>query len=231
MNASTGTTAPQLLDEVHRLVQLDALEASDFGARLADSLGGRQAATLADLEVQDAGLRAAVAAVDGFAQKAMRIRLDNALDQDNSIQRPFRVYLASAIGTYAGDLELLRQRVYDAAVRVDPRGAADTAAVVVEAADRVLALHVALRAEVLYLARALAEVAVPVAHHAARDRHREDAERTRWSAVSRDLALVIAQPARVLTAALADRCKALPELIEPADEPPEPTRGELIELY
>lgn len=229
--ASTSKTAQQLLDEVNRLVQLEEFPIEGYVQRLASELGGEAVDSLPALEARDAGLRRALAAIDAFAPRAMRVRLDHALAADTSIQRPFRLYLTSAIGSYAGDLELLRRRVAEAAGRVDPRGAAATADLVVDCADRTLALHAALRAEVLGLARALAEVTIPVAFAAARDRRREDAERTRWSAVRRDLELVVANPARLLEGDLAARCKALPQELEPADEPPEPTRGELIELY
>src|SRR4051812_39384291 len=111
MITATGKTAQQLLDEVHRLAQLDGFSVGGWGARLAEELGAEPIDTLAELEARDTGLRAAVAAIDAFAPRAMRIRLDHALERDTSIQRPFKVYLASAIGSYAGDLELLRRRV------------------------------------------------------------------------------------------------------------------------
>jgi hypothetical protein len=140
MIASTARSALQLLDEVQSLPQLDALGIDAFTDAVARELGS---------DGNDAPLRAMLAAIDAFAVKAMRIRVGGALASDTSLQPAFRTYLAGSVLSYAGDLDTLRDRVTAVAARVDPEGAADTAAAVATAAGEILALHGRLRAVVL----------------------------------------------------------------------------------
>lgn len=230
MIASTSKSAQQLLDEVYRLNQLEALAPETYRDRLADELAG-EVVTLADVESQDARLRAALIAIDTFSSQAMRIRLEHVLHDDTSIAKPFRTYLVSAIGSYAHDLDLLRSRVRDAVERIDPRRAGDTADNVVGAARAVLDQREALRGAVLDLARNLAAAVVPVAQWNARRASVADDERRRWTAIRRDQQLVMDAPTRLDAAPLVEREQALPESNEPPEEVYEPTRGELIELY
>lgn len=229
--ASTAKSAQQLLDEVNRRAQLEALPGAGYATRLAEELAA-PAADLAALDARDAGLRAALAAIDVFAKKAMRIHLDHALADDRVLQRPFRTYLANEVLAYHGRLELLRERVLGSVGRVaEPAAAAAAAREIVEAARAVHELRAALWEQVLALVRSLAEEALPVAAAAARSPQVSDDERRRWSAMRRDLEQQIAEPTHVAAAPLAARLAALPVVDEPVDRPPEPTLGELIEMY
>lgn len=235
MIAASGKSAQQQLDEIHRLAQLDDFSADGYLRRFAEEITADPVVTIDDLEARDDRLRAGLGAIDGFTQRSMRIRLDtllaSSLAMDHSIGGPFRSYLASAVISYDADLGLLRERVVGAAARVDPRGADDTAEVIVEAARAVLATRVALRDALLGLARDLATATLPTALTAARDHGLADAVRLRWSAARRDLALIVEAPARVARHSFAERLKALPAVDEQPEEAPELTRGELIELY
>lgn len=218
-----------VLDRVHTLAALEAL-AEDPG-RVAAELDDQAAvSTLAELEARDARLAAALRAIDDFATRAMRIRLDHVLVGETALPAPTRKVFASTITSYAGDLGLLGERVRAVAVRSNPAGAAALADTVVAAARATLALRDAVRAPVLARIAALAAAALSDADACARDRRRDDAERTRWSAARRDLEVLAADPARILAAPFASRLAAWPDqLDEPAPER-EPTRAELIEL-
>lgn len=100
-------------------------------------------------EARDEYVRATLAALDVFASRVMRIRLDHLLAGDTSVEPKFRAYLASQVLDYQDDLGRLRSRVEQVAVRSDPAGAARTAAAITEAADSVLALRSRLRQGVL----------------------------------------------------------------------------------
>ncbi len=230
MATSGGRTAQQLLDAVQSLVQIDSFDPDAYAERLAAELAGRVEA-VATLETRDDGLRAALTAIDTYVSRCMRIRLDHVLAGDSSVATPLRKVLAGTVTSYADDLEVLRQRVLSVAMRVDARRADDTADAVVAIARRVLDDRHALYERVLAIARALATAAVPIARQAARDRNREDAVRLRWTAVRRDLELVVEDPARIIPARLTDRLKTLVVPEEPVEEAPELTRGELIEPY
>jgi hypothetical protein len=65
---------------------------------------------------------------------------------------------------------------------------------VVGAADRVLAERSRLRDGVLALVREVAAARVPAARQAERDPVASDEVRRRWTAVRRDLELLVAQP-------------------------------------
>ncbi len=230
MMSASGKSTQHLLDEVQGLAPLDGFAVDHFLGQLADELAADDAATLAGLEARDGRLRAALAAIDAFASKSMRIRLDHVLAADTSVAGRFRTYLATTIIDYDGDLGLLRQRVAAAAARVDPRGAADLAATVADAAGQVLAVRAELRRGVLALARDLAAASVVAAQHAARDHGRDDAERLRWSAARRDLERVVERPEHLAEHDWAARLRALPRVDETPEEAPALTRGELLEL-
>jgi hypothetical protein len=203
-------TAQELLDEVVRLAQLEAFAAETYTTRLAEELGPADGATVDGLEARDARLRAALDAIDGFASKSMRIRLDHL---DAAIPSTFRTYLASMVTSYEHDRDTLRERVAAVVARTDPDRAAALAESVTEAAGKVLAARSQLRDGVLALRRDLAARSFPAAHRAARDPTASDEERRRWTAI-------------------ADRLKTLAGIEEtPEDEvPAQPSREELIEL-
>ncbi len=229
MTVSTGRSSSQLLDAVQSLGQLDAFHADAYVGRLGDELAGRPV-TLAALEACDDSLRTALAAIDGFATRSMRIRLDHLLAGDHAVAPPFRKVLASTVVGYGSDLELMRERVESAAARVDPYRAADLAAAVVATARRVLEVRAELRDGVLELTAVLAAAHVATARHAARDRASDDGIRLRWTAARRDLELIVERPERIAEARFADRVRTLVVPDEPPGEAPELTRGELIEL-
>jgi hypothetical protein len=216
VRSATGKNAQQRLEAIYRPDQLDELDPADWAAQVGEELGG-DAGSVADLEAQDAGLRAALATLDGFAKRAMKVRLDHALADDTLVPRSFRNYLASEVLAYRDALDLLRDRVADSVGRVDPRRAHDQADVVLEAARAVHAQHRALRDALLEVARARAARAIPIARQA------------RWTAARRELELVVERPARIAEAPMAARIAALPE-VEPEPEPEPPSREELIEL-
>jgi hypothetical protein len=229
MIGSTGRTAAQLLDAVRGLSQLEAFDVDGYAQQLAAELAA-DAVTLDGVAACDDRARAALAAIDGFAARAMRIRIDHALAADTSVPPTFRTHLATMVTAYERDLDTLRQRVTEVAARVDPGGAARAATVVVDAACAVLAARAQLRELVLGAVRDLAAARVAAVRLAARDPGLDDAARARWTAVRRELELVATQPERVAAGRFADRIAALPAIDEPADADEPPSREQLIEL-
>ncbi|MCA9675678.1 MAG: hypothetical protein KC464_11625, partial [Myxococcales bacterium] len=166
MISATSRSAQQRLDAVRSLAHLDAFDDAAYVAALRDEVTADAkdiAATdgaWAGVEAWDDRLRAALAAIDGYAARSMRIRLDHALADDTTVEPPFRTVLATTVLRYAGDLETLRERVVSVTARVDPAGAAATAAIVVACATTVHAARAALWDGVLGLARDLAAARV-----------------------------------------------------------------------
>lgn len=231
MMAATGASSQQQLDRVQRLSQLDELDVDAWAAQLRAELAMLPAETLPELEARDDRLRAVLASLDGFAQKAMRIRLEYLAVDWPALTPQFRTLLSTTVTSYAGDLGKLHMRVASSAARQDPSRANALADVVLDAADRVLALRGALGDAVLGLAAELATASMAHVDARARTRSLDDDTRRAWTAARRDLELVIERPLRVAEQRFADRHKALctPDL--PLDEIPEPTVGELLELY
>lgn len=221
----------QLLDAAYNLAQLESLSSRRYADQVRVDVGDAPAATFEALEARDGALREALAAVDAYAVKAMRIRLDHALANDSSVGKPLRTTLAHTVTSYALDLDLLRDRVAGAAARIDPAGAATTALAVVAAARATLEARHLLRAGVLDVARDLAAATIAAATTAARDRYAADDVRLRWLAIRRDLELTVEQPERIAQRPLADRLKALPVVDEVPEDAPELSLGELIEPY
>lgn len=224
------SSAQDVLDRVHSLEQLEALEAEP-GAVVERLRSEFPAATcFADLETRDAAVSSILVAIDVMCARAMRLRLDHVLAADTSIGAPTRKVFALTVTSYANNLALLAERARDIAERgraADPDAIAD---VIVAAARSILDLRDAIRAGVLALIRDLANAAIPEADRRARDRKLPDLERKRWSAARRDLQATMADPDRVRTAPMATRLAALPvELDEPPPEP-EPGFKDLLEL-
>lgn len=211
VTTSTGKTAQDLLDEVVRLAQLDAFTPGDYHARLVEEIEGADEITLDGLAARDARLRAALAAIDGFAGRSMRIRLDHLLALDTAIPPTFRTYLAGMVASYERDRDTLRARVAAVVARTDPGRAAELADAVAAAAGEVLALRARLRDGVLALERDLAARTLPIARRAARDPYASDELRRRWTAI-------------------ADHLRSVAAVDEPLEEEREPSREELIEL-
>jgi hypothetical protein len=212
VTTSTGKTAQELLDEVVRPAQLDGFAVEGYHARLAEEIEGADEVTLDGLEARDTRLRGALAAIDGFAGRSMRIRLDHLLALDTAIPPTFRTYLAGMVTSYEHDRDTLRARVATVVARSDPGRAAELADAVAAAAGEVLALRARLRDGVLALERSLAARTLPIARQAARDPYASDEVRARWTAI-------------------ADRLKAVAAVDEPPDEEEaQPSREELIEL-
>jgi len=222
--------AQHVLDQVHSLARIAALEAEP--GRYAEELAGElpAAASLAELEARDAALVGALGQIDAMIARAMRIRLDHALADDRSIAAPTRSVFAFTITGYAGRLPLLAERAREVAARggaADPDGIADA---VLDAARSVLGLRDAVRGGVLAVIRRLAEAAAPEADRRARDRNLDDAARRRWSAARRDLEAVAADPARVLAGAMPARLAALPDQLDEPDPEREVTFADMLEL-
>lgn len=187
----------QLLDRVHSLASIEQLGADPgaFAAALGPELSDGAAADA--IAARDAALRDALGRIDELAARIMRIRLDHALADDTAIAPATRKVFAQTIASYAGRLPLLADRVRDVAARgrsPDPDRVADA---VLEAARATLALRDALAAGILDLARDGAARALPDVDRRARDRTRDDAQRTADSALRRELEAVAAAPARL----------------------------------
>jgi hypothetical protein len=161
----------------------------------------------------------------------MRIRLEHLAVDWPALTSQFRTLLATTVVSYAGDLEKLRQRVAGSAARQDPYRAGELADAVVDAAARVLALRGALGDVVLGLAVELAHAVRPLVDARARERALDDDVRLKWTALRRDLDLLIDRPLRLAEHRFADRQKALltPDL--QLDEIPEPGFDDLLELH
>jgi hypothetical protein len=186
--------------------------------------------SLADLEARDATFAAALRAIDDFAARVMRIRLDDVLATDSSIGAPTRRVFAQTIVSYANAQLLLRERARDVAARGGARDADVVADQVVEAAQATLALRAAIADGVLALIHDLSAAAVPEADRRARDRTLDDVQRKRWSAARRDLEALVQDPAAVLSAPMAARLAALPEQIDEPEPQPDVTFADMIEL-
>lgn len=230
MQASTGKSSRQLLDEVQRLAQIDAFDPAAFSHQLRDELAGEPAATLDDLAARDDLLRGVAHAIDGFAQRCMRVRLEHLLADDRALQPPFRAYLAARFADYAADLAPLHDRVASTAARTDPARAHSLADAVVDAARTTLTLRDHLRADLFAFAATLSLASVPAALAAARDVYAPDATRLAWSAARRVLESTAANPAQLADTPWSTRLKAQPPFLDEIDQQPAHTREELIEL-
>jgi len=224
------SAAQHLLDQIHSLARLEALEAEPgaYAERLAAEIPA--AATLGELEVCDAILARALGRIDAMIARAMKIRLDHALAADASIGTPTRSVFSSTIIGYADKLPLIEQRARDVAAR---GGAADPdriAEAVLEAARAVLGFREAVRAGVLILIHMHAQAAAPDADRRARDRNLDDFTRRRWSAARRDLEAVAADPERVLIAPMPARLGALPDQLDEPLPERELSFADLLEL-
>jgi hypothetical protein len=164
-SAWTARSAQQRLDEVHRPAQLEAFDVDGYLERLAAEVAEVADVTEGNDQPIDR-LHGALAGIDAFASRVMRVALDQLLAADTSVAPPFRNYLASSLLEYEHDLALLRERVYGVAARVDPDGAADTATAVTNAADDALGLRARLRQGVLAMITAAEPPAEPPAEEA-----------------------------------------------------------------
>jgi hypothetical protein len=220
-------SAQRLLDRVQSLAAVEGVDAAAFTDELRAELPATT--TLADLETRDGTLSAALAAIDAFAARAMRIRMEHALASDPSIAAPTQRVFAQTVTQYEGRLGILEQRALDVATRGGASDARASASNVVECARATLGLRDELRAAVLALVRELAIPAVAHADACARDRNRGEPERKKWSAARRELDVLVIDPARITTP-WAGRIASWPEqLDEPAAEPPM-SIADLIEI-
>ncbi|MDQ3294984.1 MAG: hypothetical protein M3619_00170 [Myxococcota bacterium] len=223
-------TAQRILDEVHSLARVGALEAEPQRYAAALEAEVPEATTLAELEARDAMLASALGQLDAMISRVMRLRLEHALAMDSSSGPPTRQVFATTIVGYANNLTLLTERARSVAAR---GGAADpdqVATLVDDAARSTLALRDAVRAGVLALIAARAAAIVPDADRHARDRKLDDAQRRRWIAARRELEAIAAEPHRVTSAPLPTRLAAWPEQLDDAPPEPEVTFADMIEL-
>jgi len=242
------TNSRALLDQAQSLARIDALcaapgsyaeavaEELETPATLRDlaetgDLGSLHVApVIADLEARDHALATALAHIDATIARVMRVRLDHALASDTAIAAPTRNVFASTVGKYANDLPLLAERVRDVAARGGSRDPDGTASLVVEAARSSLALREALRAPVLALVQRLAEPLEAGVKACAIDRRREDKDRATWSALRRELEIVVARPAQIATAPLSTRLAAHESMLDELPPEAEVTFADMIEL-
>ena len=190
------------LEAVHTIAALEAFSADAYLERLRDELTPAAEVSLDALDAADAGIRAALDAIDRFAIRCMKLRLDVGLADDASVPLPFRKTIGATVLQYEGDLDTLRARA--ASVTRDPQP-------IVDAAERTLAARAALRDGVLVIARTLAEAYLPGARARARNATVDD-DRARWTAAMNALEDLLGQ-ART----------------EPGPPDEGPTRGELLE--
>lgn len=188
------------------------------------------AVVITDHEARDHELAVALAHIDTAIARIMRTRLEHALASDTSVAAPTRNVFASTVGKYANDLPLLAERVRDVAARGGSHDPDTTATRVVDTARATLALREALRAPVLDLVRELATAARPAIQRLATDRRKDDAERTRWSGLRRDVDTVIARPEHVTSAPLSTRLAALPAELDELPAEPEVSFADMIEI-
>lgn len=224
------SSAQRLLDQVHSLARLEALEAEPaaYAEQLVAELPA--ASSIAEIDARDAMLAAVLSGIDALCTRAMRIRLDHALAADTSIAPPTRNVFAQTVVAYVDRVSLLAERARDVAARGGSRAPESIAEAVVTCAQAVFALREALRSGVLSHVRALATAAVSDADQRARDRHLDEKQRKTWSAARRELELVAADPARITTGRFLARLAAMPEqLDEPAPEP-ERSFADMIEM-
>lgn len=222
--------ASQILDRVHTLASIETLasEPGAFATALADELPTANDA--AAIATRDAALASALDRIDETIARVMRIELDRVLAADTAIPPPTRKVFASTIISYANRLPLLAERVRDVASRARAANADAITDAVVDAAEATLALRDAVSAGVLELVRSGARSALPEVERLARDRTRDDSERTRHCALRRELEAVATAPERVRAAPLGERLKTWPDQL---DEPPaeaEVTFADMIEL-
>jgi hypothetical protein len=220
----------QVLDRVQSLASVEALAADPgaFSAALAPELP--DGVTAEAIAARDAALRDALQRIDDLASRVMRIRLDHALAHDTTIAAPTRKVFAQTIASYAGRLPLLGDRVRDLAVRGRAPDPDRTADAVVEAARSTLALRDALASFVLELARDGATRALPEVERRARDRTRDDAQRTRDSGLRRELEAIAGTPARITEAPLAGRLATWPDQLDDPAPEAEVTFADMIEI-
>lgn len=213
-----------MLDEVQNLPQLEAFDTQLF-LREAGKIA--PAETITAVGVQLDRLRALLDDVDRFGQKAMAIRL-NLLAAD-PLPPQLRTLLKTTVIAYHGQVELLRGRVSAAMARIDRRTAGEVTDRVMEAAERVLSQHAALRGGILELAARVAAERAATALEKGRDRTLP--ERNEWRRVEIDLRQIAARPELLAPAGFAERLKKIPmPEDEPETEPTDERRFSLIEI-
>jgi hypothetical protein len=223
-------SAKSLLDRVHSRTAISELDAAEYERLLAQEVTSSDELSLALLEQRDGVLGRAIADLEDFSTRAMRIELDHVLADDTSIATPTRKVFAATVASYAHNVSLLEDRARDLAARGGARNPAAVAAAVVAAANQTFAVRSGLISLVLQLGHDLAQAAVADADKHAKDRTLDDSSRKKWSAARRELEALVADPARIAAAPWATRIAEHPEQI---DEPPpeaEVTFADMIEL-
>ena len=211
--------AARVLDEVQNLAQLERFDPRAF-AGAAEAELPAAGTSLDELGSQLDGMRAALDAIDRFAQKEMRIRLIRV-----DLPPQLRTLFQTTIVSYERDLPLLRDRVAAAVARLGA-GPIDE---VMQAAEQTLATRARLRLGLHQLAQSLAAAWLPVAERAARDRSQPDEQRDRWKRARVDLANLAARGEAIDAGTFAER---LARIASPEDPPDEerPHRFELLEI-
>ncbi|MFO0575550.1 MAG: hypothetical protein U1A78_16265 [Polyangia bacterium] len=210
------------LDQVQHLRDLESFAPARFLTPLGDeavALEPGLPGLVAGLE----GLRQVLGAVEGFARKAMGIRLTHVLASAH-VAPQLRTLLSTTVTSYGGNTELLRRRLASSL----PAAVLDE---VVAAAERTLALYGELRGGVLELVQHLAAAPPPWLLKEARDRSLPEPERRRLRLLRVDLEQLAARPERLEAAGFEDRIKTYPVPDEePEVEEPGAPRFSLIEI-
>lgn len=217
-----------LLDSVHSLATLDALEPAGYTDEVVS--GVPPAVTLAELEARDAYLVGALSKIDDAIARFMKLRLERALADDTSIGAPTRKVFAQTIVSYADNLGGLGDRVRELAARGRAANPDAIMAAVLEAARATLAERDALRAGVLGQIAGLAVAGIAQADHQARDTTLSEAQRRKWSAVRRDCEVLAQEPAKIAAAPWAARIASWPEQLDEPPPAPDVHPADLIEL-
>ena len=215
-----------LPDQVYTTAQLDAFDAAAYREQLASE----PASSLADLQARDATWLAAFAAIDLLAARAMKLHLDQAHALEPTVPAVTRNVFSTTIVQYTGRLDLLAQRVHDAAARGVTRHPGDVADVVVAAAREVLDLRSTLREGVIVQIREASVASIADADQHARDRALDDSTRKQWSRMRRDLESLAADPMAIVAGPIATRLVALPDQLDDGPAGPEVLFADLIEL-
>jgi hypothetical protein len=213
-------------DQIYTLAQLDAFEPAAY----LEQLSIPDTATLDELHAQDTTWLAALASIDAFAARAMKLRLDRALANEPSVPAITRNVFSTTIIQYDQRLDLLAERVFKTAANGGCREPRDVVDLVVDVARDVLALRSTLRTGLLARVRATAAAHVAVADQHARDRSLDDAVRKQWSRARRELEALAANPDAIFAGSFATRMAAHAEQMDEAPAGPEPSFADLIEL-
>ena len=174
---SSFSRALQVLDDVQRLPQLEAFDEARFSAAIEAGVAPKGEG-LEALSRHFEDVRGLIRAVDGFAEKSMRIHSAQSTDD---IPGPLRQVINGTITAYDDDVGRLRGRIL-------PTLGESVTERVIAIATGVLDLRRRLRAMAEAAGQQVALAWIPIATKQARDRALPDDERAAWQKALEDLA-------------------------------------------